>query len=110
MVRLASTLDNGSACCIDDIPIAEATVCSNAENPHRFCFTCAKRYSEEEIGKTKYSRMAQNLCRFKLVCFDSSDCASPFSDKEIKRFLDERTYEFLEKLKMAHELKEVEWF
>jgi hypothetical protein len=72
--------------------------------------TCAKRYAEEEIGKTKYSPLTQNLCRFKLVCFDGSGCASPFSDKEIKRFLDERTFEFLENLKTAHDLKEVECF
>src|SRR5215471_6625805 len=35
-----SISDNRSACCIEDTPIADATVCSNAENPHRFCFTC----------------------------------------------------------------------
>ena len=48
--------------------------------------------------------------RFALYCFDGSGCQAPFTDQEIKRFLDKKTFENLEKLKTHHEIEEVRSF
>jgi len=53
MVELLGTYANGSACCFDDIPEEEVASCTNTE-PHYFCFSCARKYAEIEIGKAKY--------------------------------------------------------
>jgi len=55
---------DSSQCCFDTFSVDEITCCS-AQTPHLFCFPCAKRYAEGEIGKTKYvlPRMLGDLVR-----------------------------------------------
>lgn len=43
---------NHSGCCFEDVPAAEVTLCSNLL-PHHFCFRCARKYAESEIGKMR---------------------------------------------------------
>lgn len=43
-----------SACCYTEYEIDKMTHCANSEDPHRFCFGCAKTNAETEIGKGKY--------------------------------------------------------
>ena len=38
---------------------------------------------------------------------DESGCGQPFSESEIRRFLDEKTYSSLEKLRTEIELRDV---
>jgi hypothetical protein len=52
---------NNSGCCFVEHPAGEITMCSNTASPHRFCFGCAKRNAETEIGKGKYARLQDHL-------------------------------------------------
>lgn len=51
--------------------------------------------------------MGQTDGRFELVCLDGSGCATPFEESEIRRFLDDKAFKLLDKLRTEHELKEV---
>ena len=73
-------------CCFDDYPINKLTHCDGDE-PHFFCYECAQRNVMEEIGKSRY----------KLQCMDSSGCKASFSYGQKQRFLDEKTFEALER-------------
>lgn len=73
-------------CCFGDYPINKLTHCDGDE-PHFFCFDCAQRNVQEEIGQT----------RFKLQCMDGSGCKASFGHSEKKRFLDEKTFETFER-------------
>lgn len=73
-------------CCFGDYPINKLTHCDGDE-PHFFCFDCAQRNVQEEIGQS----------RFKLQCMDGSGCKASFSHSEKRRFLDEKTFEALER-------------
>lgn len=45
--------------------------------------------------------------RFELVCLDGSGCGAPFEESEIRRFLDDKAFKLLDKLRTANVLKEV---
>jgi E3 ubiquitin-protein ligase RNF216 len=107
MVTTTFDRANGSGCCFDDVPYTEGTFCSGDE-PHFFCLNCSGRYAKEEIAKSKYHAVIViGNIRFAFCCFDGSGCKAPFSDHEIRRFLDKKTLENCEKLKMHHEIQEV---
>jgi hypothetical protein len=42
-----------------------------------------------------------------LVCFDGSGCSAPLSDKEIKKFLDPKTFQAFDNLRTDDEIKRV---
>lgn len=44
---------------------------------------------------------------FNLVCIGDSSCGAPYAEREIKRFLNEKTIDYLDKLKTDHELLQV---
>ncbi len=73
-------------CCFGDYAINKLTHC-DGEEPHFFCFECAQRNVQEEIGQTRY----------KLQCMDGSGCKASFSHGEKQRFLDEKTFEAFER-------------
>lgn len=73
-------------CCFGDYAINKLTHCDGDE-PHFFCFDCAQRNVMEEIGQS----------RFKLQCMDGSGCKASFSHEQKQRFLDEKTFEALER-------------
>jgi E3 ubiquitin-protein ligase RNF216 len=108
MVRSIFDRANGSGCCFDDVPYTDGTFCSGDE-PHFFCLNCSGKYAKEEIAKSKYSPFLSTPGnnRFAFCCFDGSGCKAPFSDQEIRRFLDEKTQENYEKLKTHHEIQQV---
>lgn len=51
-----------SACCFEDIPAGEVASCTNSD-PHSFCFSCARKYVEMEIGKAKYKIASTTLTK-----------------------------------------------
>ena len=73
-------------CCFGDYPINKLTHCDGDE-PHFFCFECARRNVMEEIGQSRY----------KLQCMDGSGCKASFSHGQKLRFLDEKIFETLER-------------
>jgi len=87
-------LINLSQCCFDDVPINKATHC-DGEEPHFFCLECAKRNANSEIGKSKY----------KLVCMDGSGCKAEFEKEQVRRFLDVKTRDTLERLQQQEEIR-----
>jgi hypothetical protein len=40
-----------------------------------------------------------------MLCMDGSGCKAPFSDKELRRFLDAKTFDGLEQLRTQQELR-----
>ena len=51
--HLGSACANGSQCCFSEVGLSKTTICSNSGDPHRFCFDCARKYTETEIGHGK---------------------------------------------------------
>ena len=45
-----------SPCCCCECPRSQSTTCSHPISSHRFCFSCAKRNAQAEIGKGQYYR------------------------------------------------------
>ncbi|KAJ3129993.1 hypothetical protein HK098_007259 [Nowakowskiella sp. JEL0407] len=83
-------------CCFCEYPLSQMTQC---EDGHLFCLECAKRAAEVIIGLRK--------TQFK--CLDSaSDCKYGFEEKEIRRFLGEKTWEGYQKLRMEEEVRMAE--
>jgi hypothetical protein len=69
--RLDVLLNLASACCFERYPLIEITHCSNPSQ-HHFCFDCARRHAEVEIGKAKFfslykanldTRFCVSMCR-----------------------------------------------
>ena len=42
-----------------------------------------------------------------MVCLDGSGCGAPFEESEIKRFLNDKAFKLLDKLRTEHVIKEV---
>ena len=83
------------ACCFtDDVPISDITHC-NADEPHFFCFDCARRNAENDIGSQKYG----------LRCMDQSRCESSFSREQKSKFLDSVSIETLDRLQQLEEIR-----
>ena len=49
---------NISACCFSDVNSKQTTPCANPDSPHYFCFDCARRNAETEIGKRRYIQIS----------------------------------------------------
>lgn len=82
-------------CCFsDDNPPPNMTHC-NADEPHFFCFGCAKRNAEIDLASLKYT----------LRCMDVSRCEATFSQPERARFLDAAVIEKLERLQQQDEIR-----
>ncbi|KAF2638077.1 hypothetical protein P280DRAFT_529774 [Massarina eburnea CBS 473.64] len=80
-------------CCYDDFPTNRMTSC-DGDTIHFFCFTCAKKYVETEIG----------LGRTKPVCFADLSCNGTFARKQLQHFLGEKSFERLEHMKQQQDL------
>src|SRR5271167_2100279 len=52
-IGINKTADDISGCCFDEASLRETTYCSSSP-PHHFCYVCARKYSEIEIGNMKY--------------------------------------------------------
>ena len=81
-------------CCFSDLALNKATHC-DGEEPHFFCFDCAKRNANNEIGNSRY----------KLRCMDCSGCKADFAKEQIRRFLDQKTIDTLERLQQQEEIR-----
>lgn len=81
-------------CCFDDVPINKATHC-DGEEPHFFCLECAKRNANNEIGNSRY----------KLLCMDGSGCKAEFAKEQMRRFLEEKAMDKLERLQQQEEIR-----
>ncbi|PWN34742.1 uncharacterized protein FA14DRAFT_178140 [Meira miltonrushii] len=79
-------------CCNEDIPPDDLTKCIVG---HRFCKSCARRLAETEIG----------LQRTKFQCMHMEGCEATFSESEIKRFLDEKTFQLWSRMRTNEEVK-----
>src|SRR6266496_3607323 len=95
---ISDTRADDSGCCFGDYPPSELTSCS-APSPHMFCFGCAKQYTQEEIIKARLSGHKLSYFRFNLACMDVSGCTAVFSEREIRKFLDERAFERFDQLR-----------
>jgi hypothetical protein len=83
------------------------TFCSGIE-AHFFCFECANRYAAEMVGSLKsLFSVLEADSRFELKCMDGSGCMAPFSEGEVQRFLDEKTFSCLDKLRTDHVINTV---
>ncbi|KAI9801813.1 MAG: hypothetical protein M1825_003186 [Sarcosagium campestre] len=81
-------------CCFDDVAINRTAHC-NGDTPHFFCFDCARRNAENELGQSKY----------RLNCMDGSGCDAIFSDDQLPRFLEAPAIETLSRLQQQDELR-----
>lgn len=73
-------------CCFSAYAFENMIQCPDA---HLFCKTCARRTAEEAIGGRKAV----------IKCMDQDGCQLEFPVSEIKRFLDSKAYDLLEKIK-----------
>ena len=81
-------------CCFDTVTVFKITHC-NGEEPHFFCFDCARQNANTDIGNSRYA----------LRCMDGSGCTATFGRQERKRFLDDRVIEKLERLQQQDEIR-----
>lgn len=112
MVRAFDCQSDKSGCCFTECERNMITHCRNQTSPHSFCMDCAKQYAETEIGNGRLYSPKQSVLtkRTILKCMDQSDCKEIFLESEIRRFLDEKTYEGFCKLRIQNELSEVDPF
>lgn len=108
VARLPEGNFDSSQCCFGDMEDNNSITCSNAENIHRFCFECARRYAETEMGKGKLSPRLNNADdRTALICIDGLGCSASFSEVEIRRLLDARALKYYDNLHTAQMLRQV---
>ena len=81
-------------CCFDEIPLSRVTHCSG-DVLHFFCFDCARRNADNDIGANKYQ----------LQCMDASICEATFCKTERAKFLDDRTMLKLESIEQEAVLR-----
>ncbi len=93
--------DNGDVldcqCCFDSYTINKITHCDGDE-PHFFCLECAERNAKNEIGNSRHN----------LKCMDFSGCTASFSRDQKQRFLDDKSFEALERIQQQAELNQAE--
>ena len=83
------------ACCFDDdVPLSSITHC-NGEESHFFCFECARRNAENEIGSN----------RSRMLCMDGSRCEATFDREQRSRFLDASSIEKLDRIQQQEDLR-----
>ncbi|KAL9938848.1 hypothetical protein V8E36_002567 [Tilletia maclaganii] len=80
-------------CCEDDVEWAELIQCPEG---HLFCKECCKRQAENLLGVRN--------CNFK--CMDFEGCDFLFSDREVKKFLSEKSFELYENIKQEIEVNQ----
>ena len=94
--------DNGDVmdcqCCFDSYTINKVTHCDGDE-PHFFCLECAERNAKIEIGNSRYQ----------VKCMDFSGCKASFSREQKLRFLDEKSFDALERIQQQAELLQAEF-
>ncbi|KAF2145429.1 uncharacterized protein K452DRAFT_315676 [Aplosporella prunicola CBS 121167] len=83
-------------CCFTEYPTNRMTFCNGTETDiHFFCHECAQSYVKAEIGQGK--------CRPK--CMDTSGCPAIFARAQLQNFLDEKTFEVLERFQQQEDLR-----
>lgn len=75
------------ACCFDDVPMSKITHC-NGEIPHFFCYECARRNADNDVGSNKYD----------LQCMHECGCEATFGREERAKFLDLKMIEKIDNL------------
>ncbi|KIO29765.1 hypothetical protein M407DRAFT_70089, partial [Tulasnella calospora MUT 4182] len=73
-------------CCFAEYAFENMVQCPEA---HLFCKKCARRTAEEAIGARKAV----------IRCMDQDGCQLEFAASEIRRFLDSKAFDLLEKIK-----------
>ena len=81
-------------CCFSDCPLNRMVSCAS-NGTHRFCFDCFKQYVKTEMG--------QSHCR--PVCFATDNCHGTFSRQQLRRVLDEKTFDRLEHMQQQQDLE-----
>src|SRR5205814_1875952 len=93
-----------------ELSLDETTFCSNTSNSHHFCFGCARKNVELELGHGRYPSLSPRsliLRRSNILCLDTSDCKAPFTESEIRRFLDLQSQKALNDFRIRNDLMEV---
>ncbi|KAI9730342.1 MAG: hypothetical protein M1834_005852 [Cirrosporium novae-zelandiae] len=80
--------------CFDEVPFNMSTYCSG-DTPHFFCLGCAKHLAEVIIGNSQYE----------LKCMDGSGCVARFGRDQIRRFLDTKLIEALDRNEQREMIK-----
>jgi hypothetical protein len=78
-------------CCLDDVPLKNMTQCPEG---HVFCFTCARKMAETQIGMQKVD----------LPCMSMEGCEASFTEAEMRRFLEPKTMGLWVRLKAKEDI------
>ncbi|KAI9373653.1 hypothetical protein BJX61DRAFT_370831 [Aspergillus egyptiacus] len=81
-------------CCYVDVPANRCIPCEGT-GVHFFCFTCIRKSAETQIGLLKY----------RLVCFDSSDCQAAFARSRLEKALGPSIMDKLDSLQQKDEIR-----
>ena len=84
-------------CCFETYPINKLTHCDGDE-PHFFCFDCAVKNAETDIGNSRYH----------LLCMDGSGCQASFSREQKHRFLKPKTLLALGRIQQQAEIRQAD--
>jgi hypothetical protein len=103
---------NHSACCFEEYESQNMTFCSNQLEKHFLCLQCATLHAQTELGKGRSVTLLFPLpvdltCRTDFLCIDGSGCTEPFSESQIRGFLDTKTLAGWEQLITENEIKAV---
>ncbi|SPN99881.1 uncharacterized protein DNG_02733 [Cephalotrichum gorgonifer] len=74
-------------CCFSDFPMNRMISC-NADSEHLFCYPCARKNAEVQLGLSKYE----------LKCLSMDDCSGHFYASARGLFLDKKTISALDRL------------
>ncbi len=97
--NLEQSMEEGAVgecqCCFGDAPLNRMVHCNADKDAHFFCYACARRMAETEIGHFKYE----------LTCMSIDKCQSGFSPDQRNLFLDEKLQFALERIELEANLR-----
>lgn len=82
-------------CCFDELPYNRMVYC-DGDTPHWFCYDCARRQAENQIGQQRYH----------LGCMSMDGCEATFSRDQKDRFLDDRLKRTLEQIEQNDSIRQ----
>ncbi|KAK3949096.1 hypothetical protein QBC32DRAFT_220507 [Pseudoneurospora amorphoporcata] len=81
-------------CCFDELPYNRMAHC-NGDSPHWFCYDCARRQAENQIGQQRYH----------LGCMSMDGCEASFSRDQKDLFLNDRLKRTLEQIEQNDNIR-----
>lgn len=82
-------------CCFDELPYNRMAHC-DGDSPHWFCYDCARRQAENQIGQQRYH----------LGCMSMEGCEATFSRDQKDLFLDDRLKRTLELIEQNDSIRQ----